>query len=272
MATSTKRFKTRIEAPIDLPTLPKPAINRGYEISMKGDIDKIPTIGVEDLDSAIQYHFDNILRPTVVQNNKQVTVPVIYGSPERWKAVQVDGFYRDRDGKIQVPLIMYRRTQIAQNRTLGNKLDGNSAKNVILLEKKFSSRNIYDNYYLANRNLAPHKEWMVAVVPDYVTVTYECTLFTDYVDQMNKLVEAINFASNSYWGDPERFRFLCRIDTFSNQVLLEQEQDRAVKTDFSLILNGYLIPDTVNAEAAKIASKLHNVTKIVFYPEIVKTI
>ena len=34
----------------------------------------------------------------------RLNVPVLYGSPERWKSVQKDGFYRDKNGKIQAPL------------------------------------------------------------------------------------------------------------------------------------------------------------------------
>jgi undecaprenyl pyrophosphate synthase len=34
---------------------------------------------------------------------------------------------------------------------------------------------------------------------------------------MNKLIEAIGYASDAYWGDPERFKFMAMIDSFSNQ-------------------------------------------------------
>jgi len=36
----------------------------------------------------------------------------MYGSPERWKAVQKDGFHRDKNGKIQAPLIMFKRDSV----------------------------------------------------------------------------------------------------------------------------------------------------------------
>jgi hypothetical protein len=248
----------------------QPSVNRALEISMKGDTDKIPRIGIMDIDEAIQYYFDNRLKLSVVQNNSQIAVPVIYGSPETWKSVQADGFYRDKEGKIMVPLIMYKKETIEQNRDLGNKLDGNVVNNVVMLKKKFSRRNVYDNFYLMT-NQKPQEEWMLAIVPDYVTVRYTCTIFTDYVEQMNKLIEAINFASNSYWGDPERFQFKTRVESFNAQINLEAGADRAVKSTFSLILNGYLIPDSVNAEIAKMANKFHNFTKVIFNPELVTT-
>lgn len=251
--------------PLDSPP-GEPEFNRGYEISMKGDTDKIPKIGIKDIDEAIQYYFDNRLKLNVIQNNAQIVVPVIYGSPERWKSVQEDGFYRDVNGKIQVPLIMYKRDTIEQNRELSTKLDANNPFNVMMLKKKFDRRNIYDNFYLL-ADQKPEEEWMLAIIPDYVTITYSCILFTDYVEQMNKLVEAINFASNAYWGDPQRFVFKTRIESFSTQTILEEGNDRAIKSTFNMILNGYLIPDSINAEIVKMANKFHNFTKVVFHPE-----
>lgn len=245
----------------------QPEFNRGFEISMKGDTDKIPKIGIKDIDEAVQYYFDNKLKLNVIQNNTQIIVPVIYGSPERWKSVQEDGFYRDGNGKIQVPLVMYKRETIEQNRELGNKLDANNPHNIMMLKKKFSRRNIYDNFFLLT-NQNPQEEWMLAIIPDYVTITYSCILFTDFVEQMNKLVEAINFASNSYWGDPQRFVFKTRIESFSTQTILEENNDRAIKSSFNMILNGYLIPDSINAEIAKTANKFHDFTKVVFNPEL----
>ena len=84
---------------------------------------------------------------------------------------------------------------------------------------------------------------------------------------MDKLVEAINFASNSYWGDPSRFQFLTRIDSFEDSLVYETGEDRLVRTNFTMTLNGYLIPDSVNAYLAQLSSKTYNLCKIVFNVE-----
>ena len=49
---------------------------------------------------------------------------------------------------------------------------------------------------------------------------------TEYVQQMNQLIETINFADNDYWGDPERFKFRANIDSFSNSVEVPSDDDR----------------------------------------------
>lgn len=225
--------------------------NRENQISLKDDTVKLPTVGFKDIDGAIIYYFTNIIKPSVIQNGAKLDVPVLYGSPERWSAVQKGGFYRDRDGKIQVPLIMFKKSSIEKNRTLGNKLDGNEVNNFVIYEKKYSKRNIYDRFSLLT-NRQPSKELYGVVIPDYVTITYQCVIYTDYVEQCDKLIEALNFASDSYWGDPERYRFRAMIDSYTPTIEVAQGQDRAVKATFTIRLNGYIITDTYNRDKANL--------------------
>jgi len=84
---------------------------------------------------------------------------------------------------------------------------------------------------------------------------------------MDKLIEALNFASNSYWGDPSRFQFLAKMETFNDVQTYEQGEDRLVRTEFDLTLNGYLIPDTMNAYLAQLQNRTYNLCKIVFNTE-----
>jgi len=244
----------------------QPEINRALEISLNGDTTKKFSIGIKDIDEAIMFYFENVLQLSVYQNNNQVAVPIIYGSPEKWKSVQRDGYYRDGAAKIMSPLIMFKRRSIEQNRALGNKLDGNKVHNVQLFKKAYSRRNIYDDFHLL-QNQKLEDEYIVTVTPDYVTLTYECIIWTNFVEQMDKLVEAINFASNSYWGDVSRFQFLTRIDSFEDALAYETGEDRLVRTNFTLNLNGYLIPDSINAYLALLQNKTYNLCKIVLNVE-----
>ena len=49
-------------------------------------------------------------------------------------------------------------------------------------------------------NRKPQRKIHAVVIPDYVTISYKCIIMTYYVEQMNKIVEAINYASEAYWG------------------------------------------------------------------------
>jgi len=242
--------------------LGQPEKNRAFDYSLKGDTDKDFSIGLDDLTEAVQYYFDKVLKLSVIQNNTKINVPVIYGTPENWKSVQDDGYYRDQTGKMFAPLIMYKRTSTTPNRGLGNKLDGNKVHNVQIFEKRYNNRNNYGNFtVLAERT--PEKEYVVAITPDYVTLEFECMMWTYLVEQMDKLIEILNFSSRSYWGDPNRFQFYSQIETFTDDIAYEIGEDRAVMSRFNLTLNGYLIPDSVNKSVAS-ANRYFGVSKVIF--------
>jgi hypothetical protein len=233
--------------------------SKNRENQRRVDNDSVDTlkVGIKDIDEAIFYYFNEVLKPSVIQNGKTKNVPLVYGSPERWAAMQKDGYYRDKNGKMQAPLIVFRRDSIEKNRNLGNKLDGNRPINYGIFEKKFSSKNVYDKFGLLN-NREPIKEYYAVAVPDYVNIVYSCIIFTDYMEQNNKIVEGINFASDSYWGDPSKFRFRAMIDTYTTSAELVQGNDRIVKTEFNINLLGHIVTDAYNAElvnSKKIYSK-----------------
>jgi hypothetical protein len=219
--------------------------NRALNTTRKTDKIKDITIGLEDIDQALKYYFENIIKPTVVQDGNRMNVPVIYGSPERWKSIQADGYYRDTNGKLVLPLIMYKRSGIEKNRSLGNKIDGNLASLFQVFETRYNQRNQYDKFSILN-NRIPSKQYYVSVVPDYVTITYDCVLLTNYVEQNNKLIEAIEYAADSYWGDANRWQFRTSLDSFGITNTINTGEDRVSSTTVSLKVNGYLIADSIN--------------------------
>jgi len=242
--------------------------NRGNQVSFKGDTTKPFELGLKENDEALFYYLENVIKPTVTQNGVVTKVPVYYGSPERWAQVQKQGFYRDLKGKIMMPLITFKRNGVEKVRNIANKLDANFPNNVQLFEKQYSAKNEYDNFNVIN-NRIPKKEFYAVVVPDYVNLTYDFIISTYYVEQMNKIVEAMNYASDSYWGNPERFKFRARIDSYATSVELQDAGNRIVKTTFTLKLHGYLVPNTIQKELASI-KKFSNATQIIFDLETVK--
>ena len=251
-----------------IPVLPtgKPVIpstkRRENQISVKGDDVKRFTIGLRDIDETIIYYFNNVIKPSVIQNGSKINVPILYGSPERWKSVQKDGFYRDKNGKIQAPLVIFKRDSVEKNRSLGNKVDPRNPINFGLFKKQFSKKNIYDRFSVVT-NRQPIEEYYGVIIPEYVTLTYSCVIFTDYIEQMNKIIESINYASDAYWGDPEKFSFRAKVDAYTTTTELTQGQDRAAKTTFTLTLNGHIIPDSINASLAGM-NKVYSKSSVTF--------
>jgi hypothetical protein len=191
----------------------------------------------------------------------------MYGSPERWKSVQQDGYYRDTNGKLVLPIIIYKRDNVEKNRGLGNKIDANLPSLFQVFETRYNARNQYDKFSILT-NRIPSKQYYVSVVPDYVMVTYSVSIFTNYVEQNNKIIEAIEFAADSYWGDPNRWQFRTMIDSFATTNVISSGEDRAAVTTITLKVSGYLIPDSVNKTISD--SHLHySPAQVVFGMEVV---
>lgn len=239
--------------------------NRSEKLTQKGDSHKEFTVGIQDIDEALLYYFTNVIKPTVIQNGDRLAVPIIYGSPERWKSFQKDGAYRDRSGKIMNPIIMFKRTNIQKRRNITNKLDANQPHLYTSWQKQYNSRNAYSNFNVLS-NRVPTKQFIANVVPDYVTLTYDVVIQTYYIEQLNKIIEAVNYASDSYWGDPERFKFNTFIDQFSTIQELNNGEERLVRSTFSLNMHGYIIPDIIQKDLASV-KKYNSRSKVVFSME-----
>jgi hypothetical protein len=225
--------------------------NRSEQMSFKGDTVKPFVVGLQDIDEAIMFYFQNVIRPFVYQNGVRIEVPIIYGSPEKWKSVQKDGYYKDKNGAIMAPLIMFKRDTMDKNRSLTNKLDANHPHLYTSWAKGYNPKNAYSNFNVLT-NRIPVEQFVVNVVPDYVNLTYTCAIQTYYVEQMNKIIEAINYASDSYWGDPERFKFKASIDSYSTAIEVSDNSNRIIKGTFTIKLFGYIVPDTVQKDVTAI--------------------
>ena len=245
--------------------------NRHLEIRRDEDKRRDSTITLQDIDEAVFYYLNEDLNLSVKSNGETVKVPIIYGSGERWKTVQADGYYRDKNGRIQTPLIMFKRTTVEKRRDLGNKLDGNKPNLYVVEQNRYSARNAYDNFSVLNGLTEPQRELYQVPVPDYVFVNYEAIMWTDFMTQNNKLVEAIEYLSDAYWGNKERYLFQTNVDSITNVNELQVGDDRLVRATFNFKLAGYLIPDTFKKET-QARTKQFTPSEIVITSETVKNI
>jgi len=244
-------------------------LNRSRQISFKDDTTKPFSLGIQDIDEAIFYYFNNVIKPSVIQNGQRIAVPIRYGDPERWKDAQRDGYYRDDKGKIMAPLITFKRNTITNDKVT-SKIDANTPHNFEYFQKTYTKQNAYSKFNIQN-NAQPVREAYAVVVPDFVTVTYSCIAYTYYVDQLNKIIEAINFAANSYWGNPNRFKFKALIDSFATITEVNSGENRNVRATFDLTLKGYLIPDVIQRDMVA-PKKGVTVSKINILSEVVSDI
>lgn len=245
-------------------------LNRGNKTSYRDDTTKPFSIGIKDIDESLVYYFKNVIRPFVMQNGQRLEVPLIYGSPERWKSAQRDGFMRDDKGAIMAPMIMFKRNTLTPVRGMYNKLDANRPVNIAYTQTAYNKQNAYDKFNVLN-NRKPVKEFHTVVVPDYVTMTYSCIIYTYYVEQLNKIVESINYAANSYWGDPERFKFKAIINSFQTVTELNTGTERMVRGTFDIKMPGYIIPDVVQSDLNAL-KKFSTAGRVVFDAESIESL
>jgi hypothetical protein len=200
---------------------------------------KLPTVSLYDTDAVIKYYFENVIKLQVTEDDKVITVPVMYGSPERWKSVRVDGFMKDNNGKIMVPIVVYKRNNIELRKDLARNLDANSPK-LFHHYAANSSRNKYNK-----RNTPIEKELYNIVIPNYVHISYDVVIWTNYTTQMNTIIENIIYTDNSYWGDPNKLKFHTSIDNIATPVEVNDGEERSVRSSFQIKMDGYIIPDNL---------------------------
>jgi hypothetical protein len=241
------------------------AFNRSEKLSWKDDNTKPFAIGLQDLDEAVFYYFENVIKPFVYQNGERREVPIIYGDPERWKSFQRDGYYRDKKGSIMLPIIVIKRNTITKDRTVYNKLDANSPNLYGTFQRTYNPKNFYSNFAAIN-NKIPAKQFYAVAVPDFVNLEYSVIVQTYYMEQLNKVIEACEYASDAYWGNPERFKFRAFIDSFTTETQLTNGRDRLVKGTFNIKLRGYIIPDTIQKDLNSI-SKYNTKSKFIIQME-----
>ena len=216
-------------------------MNRGYLYSRSADDAGNLSVSLVDIDSAILYYFDNVIQPSVLDNGENVKVPIMYASPERWKAIQRDGFMKDKKRQVITPVITYRRTSFEKDDSIPqDKLDANNPTLFYSFEKKFSQENRYDDFAIKIGEM-PQKEYHNVTFPDYVTLSYDFIIWTSYMEQMNKIVEKVIYSDGAYWGDPNKLRFRSKVDTFTDATEIS-DVERLVRTNFTVTLRGYLLP------------------------------
>lgn len=198
------------------------------------------SITLMKIDGTILKHLTDFIKLTVEQDGKQLLVPVRYANAERWNQVRADGVFRDAAGRVQTPIVLFRRTGI-RRAALTNPVNKHIDRTY---QTGWNKNNAYDKFAVQNR-ITPSRELVSVTIPDYVDLTYDFLLWTDYIEQMNPLIETLNFEMDSYWGERGEFKFRVRVEDYSVDTDVPTEGDRYVKATFQMKVSAYLLPETV---------------------------
>jgi hypothetical protein len=264
----TNPVPNAIQASAEVKSEEKVVINRAEQLRRDTDEQKNFTVTLENIDATVKDHLDRI-QLTVIDEGKRIKVPIIHASPDKWTAIQRDGVFRDYNGMIILPVIVFKRitSETDTNMQMFNRYLSYTVM------KKYSSKNRYTPFSTLLGKNVPTNDVYDVVMPDHMVFTYHFTIWTEFVVQMNEIIERIKFETEDYWGDPKRFKFRTRIESFSHTIELQVDQDRVVKTEFDLVVNGYLLPDMMTKVGVNQATTKKWMTpkKIVMGMEVVST-
>ncbi len=149
-------------------------------------------ISLIDVDTIVANYMEKNLIPVLEQNGNQINVPLLYGNAERWKSAQKDGYIKDKLGKIQLPIIMFKRNSIENNETLKFLRDQKLTYPTV---RKYSHKHSYDRFSLLNPDLKKRFEAYDVRMPNYVTLTYEVVFWTGFTEHNNKIIEQFQYAN-----------------------------------------------------------------------------
>tara|TARA_R100001594_G_scaffold85355_1_gene119805 strand:- start:734 stop:1597 length:864 start_codon:yes stop_codon:yes gene_type:complete len=233
--------------------------NRGMTITPGNNFSENYSITLKNVDTAILGHVKNVMRPRVKEANETFKIPVYYGNEERWKAVRKRGALRDKNNSLILPLIMLRRTELSRNDLSGQSYSHDIQNKFInvVRNSKWSKDNQYDRFSV-QRGIKPAYENIVTTMPTYSDVTYEFVLWTNFIEQMNPLIESFVDQSHTYWGDVSENKFLCTIDSISDASEMNQDGERFIKSTFSVTSKAYLLPEYLNSV---VTNKVSNMRK-----------
>mgnify|MGYP000553978995 CR=1 FL=1 len=212
--------------------------NRAKQLPI--DKEYIKGVSLIDIDTTIAEYMSDVIIPDLEENGNILKAPLIYGNAERWAGARKEGYLRDARGRIQTPLVMFKRNSIERNSTLQHFKEQLAMPAV----RKYSPKNRYERFNLQSGVSGPAYENYSVAVPAYVTLTYEVMIWTSFTEHMNKIVEAFQYATDRYWGKEDGFKFRTRMESFETAQEVGEGTERVIRTTFTMVVNAYLLPET----------------------------
>ena len=234
-----------------------PKLNKAKQVSRRKDDVKNIQVGIYDIDLAFKAFLEKDVKPIIEENGKFIPVPVMYASPENWSAAQREGFLRDNNGKVQTPLISFKRNSLDIN-TEYSKLkvltDEDTSQSFI---RKYSQENRYDKFSIL-QDQKPVQERYIVDRPDFVNIAYDLIVWCDFMEDLNKVVEQIIYFQGGACG--ERYKVQIKGESYSFDTTNGVGEERIVRSNVTLTAKAYLVPEQtglkINTQKAFGASKI----------------
>jgi hypothetical protein len=102
-------------------------------------------------------------------------------------------------------------------------------------------------------------------MPEFIEISYECMAWTTYTEQLNQVIEALNF-TGQYWGDKDKFKFRTQVTDYNVINEVGDGTERINRVEFNLVTKAYLLPEKFDGESP--IKKSMSVKRIVVSTEV----
>ena len=244
-------------------------VNRSLEVRRDDDTIKTPKCTIYDVDNAIISYLSEIVQLQIIENNNIIPVPVIYANGEKWAQIRERGYMYDMGDKLMTPAAVIKRNSITE-RDMLKKLDVNwnpetdndYARNTLTFENPYSKRNRYDRFSVL-QGTRPRRELYVSSIPEYVDVSYDLLLWSEYTEQLNSMIEQIMPLGGFAWGTT--WKFPTFIQDYSFETMSTPGEDRIVRATLPLTVKATLLmPYELRRSSLQ---KRYSIKRIVFGSE-----
>lgn len=235
---------------------------------------------LETIDTA----FNNMLQESNLFANTNkgfVKCPIVWSSAERAFLIKSDEFARDDDGTLSLPIITIHRISVEKSIEdkavfQGRAADFHTTKNggYIAITRQLNqdktknfanndSRKLIDGVVGNGQQFYPRKndkiiyETIYVPIPQHVTVMYKVTIFAEYMQNVNELLQpflSMNGSIKSFNLRAEGHKYECfmgEIMANSNDEDLGEER-REYSTEITFKVVAYIMGSGVNDEKPKI--------------------
>jgi hypothetical protein len=219
------------------------------------------SVSLYDVDYAVKWHLENVVNPTITEENTVVTVPILFSTGEKWVAVQKHGYLRDNQGMILTPLIMIKRNSVSKRDDIQDIKVLETPEARMVFETKYTKKNRYDRFSLTNS--VPVKDYYSVDVPKFVQVEYELLCWANNTSQLNEIVEQLIWFDGKAFGDS--FKFITHIDPPTFDSSNNTGEERLIRASLSMRTKAHILH--THGTNAPTMYKLNPVNRVVISTE-----
>jgi hypothetical protein len=252
---------------------------------------KYPASTLETIDTGMYEWVDEILDLHTKTNRGIYKVPTIWLGTERVWQIKNDVRFRDKVGKLILPIISINRDSVVKDSSFKGSFQAHifeqndykggahEVSNEINGEKTSNFQNnikpgTQETGYVDENHLVV-KNYYTSPIPSYVTINYSITIRTEYQQQMNDLLTP--FITRT--GQINAFKF--KKDGHAYEAFIQQdysmnnnstnigEEERMFETKVTIKTLGYLVGEGFN-RPRPVVSKRESRPKIIFKTETIQ--